>query len=108
GKTFWPTNLAVLYPFPTRISPLQALLSAVVVLGVSVMAFLWRRSLPWLFVGWFWFVGTLVPVIGIVQVGIQSMADRYMYIPQLGLFVAVVWTVPYVLRERREARLESS
>ena len=69
GKTIWPSNLSVLYPFPTRISPSEALICAVLVLGVSVVAYLVRKTLPWVFVGWFWFVGTLVPVIGIVQVG---------------------------------------
>lgn len=108
GKTFWPANLSVLYPFPTRIAPSEALICAVLVLGASVGAWFLRKSFPWVFVGWFWFLGTLVPVIGIVQVGMQSMADRYMYIPQIGLFVAVVWTVPYLLRERSEARIPLS
>ena len=105
GKTLWPSNLAVLYPFPTRISPSEALICALLVLGASVGAWLSRKNFPWVFVGWFWFLGTLVPVIGIVQVGIQSMADRYMYIPQIGLCVAIVWTIPHLLRTRTEARI---
>jgi tetratricopeptide (TPR) repeat protein len=105
GKTLWPTNLSVLYPFPSRISPSEAAICAAVVLGASVMAYLLRRTFPWIFVGWFWFVGTLIPVIGIVQVGIQSMADRYMYLPHIGLFIAIVWTAAYLLRDLSRARI---
>ena len=96
AKTVWPSNLSVIYPFPSRISPSQAAICALLVLAASVFAFRLRRTLPWLFVGWFWFVGTLVPVIGIVQVGVQSMADRYMYISQIGLFIAIVWTAAWL------------
>ncbi len=98
-KTFWPTGLAIIYPFPTRIPPSTAILCAILILASIVAVFRWRRSLPWLFVGWLWFLGTLVPVIGIVQVGLQAMADRFTYIPHIGLFVAVVWTAAHFAKQ---------
>ena len=93
GKTFWPSNLAVLYPMPTRIDPFTAILCGVLVIAVTAAAFRVRRSMPWLFVGWCWFAGMLVPVSGIVQVGVQARADRFTYQPHIGLFIAIVWAV---------------
>jgi tetratricopeptide (TPR) repeat protein len=91
GKTFWPAHLSVQYPFHEHI-PFGVLLSVGVVLGViTVFCFYRAQRQPFLIVGWLWFVGTLVPVIGIIQVGGQSMADRYMYIPSIGLFLLIVW-----------------
>src|SRR5207245_1934731 len=80
GKTFWPVRLAVIYPYPTRIAPSVAICCALLLAAIAAIAVWYRRSLPWLFVGWWWFVVTLVPVIGIVQVGLQAMADRYTYL----------------------------
>jgi protein O-mannosyl-transferase len=91
GKTLWPARLAVIYPYPTRIAPSVAIACALLLVAITAVAVWYRRSAPWLFVGWCWFVVTLVPVIGIVQVGMQSMADRFTYIPHIGFFVAVVW-----------------
>jgi len=91
GKTFWPAGLSVIYPFPTRINPTAAIFCGAVVIGATVAVIVFRRSAPWLFTGWCWFVVTLIPVIGIVQVGLQSMADRFTYIPHIGLFIALVW-----------------
>jgi hypothetical protein len=93
GKTFWPTDLAVLYPHPGHWPVWAVVASAAVVLGVSVVALLLVRRRPYVAVGWFWFVGMLVPVIGIIQVGDQAMADRYTYLPSIGLMVALVWWV---------------
>jgi tetratricopeptide (TPR) repeat protein len=92
GKAFFPSGLAVFYPHPESALPLwQPLAAAAFLVGVSVFAFLgWRRR-PYLFMGWFWFVGTLVPVIGLVQVGNQAIADRYTYLPLIGLSIAVTW-----------------
>jgi tetratricopeptide (TPR) repeat protein len=90
-KTFWPADLAVIYPFPGhRLAGLAIVAAALLVIGSGLFIFLAGRH-PYLLVGWFWFLGTLVPVIGFVQVGSQSMADRYMYIPSIGLFILVVW-----------------
>jgi tetratricopeptide (TPR) repeat protein len=93
AKLFWPTDLAVIYPHP-RHWPLWLALIAVGLLLVwtFLCVYQWRKC-PYLAVGWFWFVGTLVPTIGLVQVGAQAMADRYTYIPSIGLFVAVIWGV---------------
>lgn len=92
GKTIWPVDLAAFYPHPLTSLPLwQPLAAGVVLIAISVLAIRTRRALPYLSVGWFWFVGTLVPVIGLVQVGEQSMADRYMYIPLIGLSIIMAW-----------------
>lgn len=90
-KMIWPAKLAVLYPHPgNSLPPWQIAVSIPVLLGISVVA--WRcRSKRYLGAGWLWYLGTLVPVIGIVQVGYQAMADRYTYIPLLGIFVMIVW-----------------
>jgi protein O-mannosyl-transferase len=95
-KACWPVRLAVFYPYH-RLSWGPVLLAAAVVAGLTLAAVLWRRRWPGLCVGWFWFVGTLVPVIGLVQVGAQAMADRYTYLPLIGLFVAVAWVLPDLL-----------
>lgn len=93
GKMLWPDDLSVLYPHPGSWAVWQVLVSAGLLLAISVVAVVLGRRRPYLVVGWLWFMGTLVPVIGLVQVGIQSMADRYTYIPLVGLFVAVVWGI---------------
>jgi protein O-mannosyl-transferase len=91
GKAFLPRNLAVFYPFPMEI-PAWKTAGAVLLLALVTALAVWRaRKSPWLLVGWLWFLGTLVPVIGLVQVGRQAMADRYTYLPFVGLFLAVVW-----------------
>jgi tetratricopeptide (TPR) repeat protein len=90
-KTFWPADLVVIYPFPSHwLAGLAIVAAALLVIGSGLFTF-WARRHPCLLVGWFWFLGTLVPVIGLVQIGSQSMADRYMYIPSIGLFILVVW-----------------
>jgi len=93
GKVFYPTNLAVIYPYPYPFHwPLQNFIFAVLLLlGISFFAVRLRRQQPWLLVGWLWFVGTLIPVIGLVQVGMQAMADRYSYVPSIGLFMILSW-----------------
>lgn len=91
-ETIWPSNLAPLYPHPGNALPIwKAVLAALILLAISAMILRLRRG--YLTTGWLWFLGTLVPVIGLVQVGNQAMADRYTYIPFIGLFVAIVWGV---------------
>ncbi len=92
GKTFWPENLAVFYPYInfTWGSPV-VLGAAAAMVGLTVLVFRQRGPRPYVFSGWCLFLGTLVPVIGLVQVGRQAIADRYTYIPHIGLFVALVW-----------------
>jgi len=91
GKLFWPTDLAVFYPHPGQSPMARVLLAVGLILGISAFLFVQRRRFPFLLMGWFWFVGTLVPVIGLVQVGKQAMADRYTYAPAIGILVAVIW-----------------
>lgn len=94
GKAFWPSRLVALYPHPTRLYPMGELSAAIFLLLLISAVVVWRlRSQPYLAVGWFWFLGSLVPMIGLVQVGEQAMADRYAYISFIGLFVMVVWLV---------------
>ncbi len=92
-KTIWPVNLAVIYPLFVRISWLAITAAAVVLISISVSVWLMRRHQPYLLVGWLWFLGTLVPVIGLVQVGIAALADRYTYFPLIGVFIAVAFGV---------------
>jgi len=91
GKTLLPRHLAAFYPLPADIAAWKAAAAAALVAAVTGLA-LWKaRRAPWLLAGWLWVLGTLVPVIGLVQVGRQAMADRYMYIPSIGLFLALCW-----------------
>lgn len=90
---FWPQNLAIVYPLPLHWSFLVVAASAILVICVSVLAIFQVRHRPWIFAGWFWFVGMLIPVIGVVQVGLQAMADRYTYLPIVGLEIALLWTL---------------
>ena len=87
----WPFDLTVLYPYPRPVPVGAALMAASVLLALSVLAWRTRRTQPSAIVGWLWFLGTMVPVIGLVQVGSQAMADRYTYIPSVGIFIAVAW-----------------
>lgn len=91
GGMFWPQKMSVLYPHPGVWPSAMVLAAFVLVLGIFVPALLGARKRPHLIVGWLWFCGMLVPVIGLVQVGVQSMADRYTYLPSIGLFVMLVW-----------------
>ena len=89
--TAWPIDLGVFYPFPPSVPVGAIALGAAVVVGVSVAAVFLARRQPAVMVGWFWFVGMLVPVIGLVQIGGQARADRYMYLPLIGVGIAVAW-----------------
>ena len=104
-KAFWPTKLAVYYPFPPDFPATEAILSAVVLIGATLLAVALARRAPYVTVGWLWFVGMLVPVIGLVQVGSQARADRYTYVPLVGLFIAVVWGLAEAAARWRWRRL---
>lgn len=97
GKMLWPTRLALFYPYPRSLPEWWVLGSFLFLSAVSVLVIRAARRHPYLPVGWLWYLGTLVPVIGLVQVGGQAMADRYTYIPFIGLFVIVAWGVPGLL-----------
>jgi len=91
GKLFWPTDLAVFYPLPGQLLMWKVLLAGGLLLGISMLLFVQRRRHPFFLMGWMWFLGMLVPVIGLVQVGSQAMADRYAYLPSLGISISVIW-----------------
>ena len=105
GKTVWPSDLAVLYPLPASVPLLQSLSSAILLLLISYAACALSRRRPYLLVGWFWFLVTLVPVIGIVQVGLQSMADRYTYFPLIGIFIMIIWGLSDLAADRPSWRI---
>jgi tetratricopeptide (TPR) repeat protein len=90
-KMIWPRGLAVLYPYPEGFPIWRVVGAGLLLVGVSVLVIRVGRGRPYLVVGWLWYLGTLVPVIGLVQVGMQAMADRYTYVPLIGLFIMVVW-----------------
>ncbi len=92
STTFWPTPLAVLYPHPhSDWSPVRVAGGAACLLGVTALSFWQGRRRPWLLVGWLWFVGSLIPMVGLAQGGVQAWADRFSYWPHIGLFVAFIW-----------------
>jgi Tfp pilus assembly protein PilF len=91
GKTFWPDGLSPMYFHPGYWPTVLVAGATLGLAAVTIVIWWHRRTRPWLIFGWLWFLGTLVPVIGLVQVGAQSMADRYMYVPILGVFTLVVW-----------------
>jgi tetratricopeptide (TPR) repeat protein len=101
GKAFWPTKLGVPYPFVSDLPEMKVALAVIFLLAATVMAFAAARRAPYVLVGWAWFVGTLVPVIGLVQVGSQAMADRYSYVPLIGVFVMVSWCAVELTRQWR-------
>ena len=105
GKTFYPTSLSIFYPHPGPGLPVwQAVGAALLLLVITVVVLRQFRRSPWLPVGWFWFLGTLVPVIGLVQVGAQSIADRYTYLTLIGVFIMIAWEVPERLEGRSVSR----
>jgi protein O-mannosyl-transferase len=104
GKAIWPFHLAVFYPYPKMFSPVLVVGSLVLLVLLTWISFIFIRRFPFLFGGWLWFLVTLVPVIGIVQVGSQAMADRYMYIPLIGIFIIVAWGLTEFLDQWRSGR----
>jgi len=93
GKMIWPANLAVFYPHPGMIPHWQILGAVLFLVIVTLIVLRMARSFPYVAVGWLWYLGTMVPVIGIVQVGLQGMADRYTYVPLIGLFIMSAWSM---------------
>ncbi len=100
GKIFWPSNFSIFYPYVISKSVVPAICAACVVIFITVFSIIKRQSYPWLFTGWLWFTVTLIPVIQIVQTGWASMADRYAYVPQIGIFITLSWSLTVVLEER--------
>jgi tetratricopeptide (TPR) repeat protein len=104
GRLFWPVNLAAIYPYPKSFDFSQTVLKAALLLAVTIGSVLQLARRPWIAVGWLWFLGTALPVIGIVQVGEQSTADRYTYLPLIGPVVALVWTAADIFSQGRNGR----
>ena len=100
GKIFWPRNLAVFYPHPGQWPLAEVVLAGGVMLGISGLLFMRRRRYPFLLIGWLWFLGMLVPAIGLIQSSSQAMADRFTYLPALGVMILAVWGA-YELTQRR-------
>jgi tetratricopeptide (TPR) repeat protein len=103
-KTIWPYPLAHFYPYPDAVSFLKVAGACLLLTGISAVAILNRRRRPYLLVGWLWYLGTLVPVIGLVQVGHQALADRYTYLPLIGLFIIIAMGIPDILSGWRRWR----
>ena len=105
-QMFWPAGLAVFYPHPeNRLPVLEISLAFIVLVGITSAAFVFRKKAPYFITGWLWYLVMLVPVIGLVQVGWQGHADRYTYLPQIGLYIAVTWAVTDFTRSWRFQRM---
>jgi tetratricopeptide (TPR) repeat protein len=91
-KMVWPADLAILYPLPGHIPAWHTVAAAAMLAAISFLSWRARRQRPWLLAGWLWFLGTLAPVIGLVQVGPQAMADRYTYVPLIGISMLFAWS----------------
>jgi tetratricopeptide (TPR) repeat protein len=101
-KMVWPRGLSILYPHPgNTLAEWKGILCGIALVGISIISIRLIRKAPYFLIGWLWYLGTLVPVIGIVQVGRQAMADRYAYIPLIGIFIIVAWGVPELLSKWR-------
>jgi protein O-mannosyl-transferase len=102
-KTFWPVNLTIFYPY--QLQPLsKVLFSGIVITFITFAALYYIKKLPFLFAGWFIYLGTLIPVIGLVQVGAQSMADRYTYLPSIGIAIMISWGIPFLIKSENARR----
>ncbi len=93
GKFCWPTNLALLYPYPKHFDSLQVLLDGLLLLAISALCVTQSSRRPYVAVGWFWYLGTMIPVIGLVQIGEAALADRYTYLPLIGPVISIVWLI---------------
>ncbi len=105
GLMIWPFHNAIIYPYPGSVAIWQTIGSVALLIGLSAIAIRTRRKFPYITVGWLWYIGTLVPVIGLVQVGKQAMADRYTYIPIIGILIILAWGVPALISRRRRFRI---
>ena len=105
AQIFWPSHLAVFYPMPEKIAPAASFISAAILILISALAWLARKRNPCLITGWLWFLGTLVPVIGLVKVGDAAHADRYTYFPAIGIFLAVVFGIWNLLKQSQAQKV---
>jgi protein O-mannosyl-transferase len=96
GKTFWPVNLAVFYPYEYSLPLWKVLFSVFILIATTVVVLYYVRKLHFLFVGWFWYLGTMIPLIGLIQSGSHAMADRHTYLPSIGIAIILAWVTPYL------------
>lgn len=104
SKSFWPGGLAVFYPTPNQVEVFPALAVAVLMFVLFLAGFVFRNREPACLVGWLWFVGTLVPIVGFIRFGWQSFADRYTYLPSVGLWISIVWGLGHAVAQRQSAK----
>jgi protein O-mannosyl-transferase len=104
-KFFWPANLAVFYPRPSLLLIPRVAADALILLAISVAAWRWRKTRPYFLVGWLWFLGMLVPVSGLVQVGGAGMADRYTYLPLVGIFILIAFAAGEIVARFPTAKI---
>jgi tetratricopeptide (TPR) repeat protein len=104
GQLFWPSALAVLYPYPKSLPGGEIAIAAIVLAAITALALRFWKTCPYLAIGWFWYLGTLVPVIGLIQVGDQSRADRYTYVPMIGLAMMLAWAAADLLSKRPQMK----
>jgi tetratricopeptide (TPR) repeat protein len=97
-QTFWPHDLSVIYPFPEQLLLWQTLGAALLIIVITSAVIVMIKRLPYLFVGWLWYATTLLPVIGIIQINSQAMADRYTYLPSTGIGIMLAWGIPYLIK----------
>jgi protein O-mannosyl-transferase len=100
----WPAGLSVFYSFPAAVPGWQVIGALAVLCGMSWLVSRQRRTRPWLLVGWLWYLGTLVPVAGLVRVGLQARADRYTYVPLIGIFIMIAWSAAELVKRRPALR----
>jgi Flp pilus assembly protein TadD len=104
-KIFWPVDLAVFYTYRQLLPSWQVFGAAAFILGISIAVIYAIKKAPFLFVGWFWYLGTLIPVIGLMQVGNQSIADRYTYFPSIGIAIILAWGIGYLLPKGKLSKI---
>ena len=100
-KTFWPHDMAVFYPFPTQIPLWQVIGASLLILAITIVVLVMAKRLPYLFTGWLWYAITIAPVIGIIQISLTTpyaMADRYHYLPSVGIAVMLAWGIPFLIQ----------
>jgi protein O-mannosyl-transferase len=98
GKIFWPAQMAVFYPYDLSLPLWKVLISGIILIVITLAVLYYIKKLPFLFVGWFTYLGTLVPLIGFVQVGMQAMADRHSYLPSIGIAIILAWGIPFLIK----------
>ncbi len=98
-KMLWPQDLAVFYPFPDKLTLWKPMAALLILASISIAAILKAKRYPFFITGWLWYLGTLAPVIGLIKIGDFTMADRYTYIPLIGLFIIIAWGIPEILSQ---------